>query len=187
MPLSDLDRSSDVIGLHTSPNNTPRQRVKLAFASSSPRQPPPGDDAIDNLLKSSEAIGQHWLVQSPRAAASPRFKPALPATAKDVVERQRLADLVSRKLTRHATTNLLVEQEAYDSVYSDLHAHMDTQEALGHDLVPLIDPRMKLVRPKNLRYGVTHTVPTKYGDRPMLPCRSFMLPNGDSGGRSFDF
>jgi len=176
--LPGLTTSAAVIGLHSSPDNTPR---------ASPRQTlPAGDDAIDTLLRSSAVYGLHYKA-SPRAAPEFDFTAAYPSTARAVIRRQQLADQVFRKMTDHNLTDMMMENEAFDSIYSDRHAHKDTETAIGPDLVPRIDPRMKHVRPKDLGYGVIHTVQTMVGERPLLPCRSFMLPNGESGARSHDF
>ena len=96
---------------------------------------------------------------------------------------------------RPRSTHLLAPRGS-DNVYSEVHAHKDTESGLGLGLVPSIDPRC-ITRPKDMRRqdekGCTfvHTVPTTYGSRPLLPTRSFMAiglgHEGEARGRSIDF
>ena len=65
------------------------------------------------------------------------------------------------------------------------HVHKDTESALGHGFVPVVDARL-VARPKELPYGRLYQVATLFGQREMLPSRSFMS-FGSGPGRHIDF
>lgn len=73
----------------------------------------------------------------------------------------------------------------FDAVYSNVFTHKDTESAIGKGLIPKVDPRC-LTRPKDLNYGIEHTLHTKYGARTPLPTRS-VLGIGVGPGRAVDF
>ena len=113
--------------------------------------------------------------------------PNVGQNARSIVEQQRLRDGINRQKTHHALTSSMMERESFDNVYSDRWAYKDTESALGTGtLVPYIDSRASIVRPKTLRYSDQHMVPTAYGDRVVLPSRSFLVW-GAGPGRSIDF
>jgi hypothetical protein len=78
-----------------------------------------------------------------------------------------------------------MEKMDFDSVYSDIHVHKDTESAIGHGFVPVVDPRL-VARPKDFPYGRNVTVKSALGQRRLLPSRSFMAI-GAGPGRSVDF
>ena len=68
-----------------------------------------------------------------------------------------------------------MEKMDFDAVYSAKHVNKDTESVVEYgNLVPRIDPRCSIVRPKDLSYGLEHRVWTAQGQRPMLPSRRFM-------------
>jgi hypothetical protein len=96
-------------------------------------------------------------------------------------------EAVDESASRSTRTNgQQMERMDFDAVYSNLHTHKDTESALGHNFVPVVDPRRIPTRPKNLPYGSAHHIQTRRGPRAPLPTRSFMLI-GTGPGRSFDF
>jgi len=105
--------------------------------------------------------------------------------AQRIKEKQRLADLRVRK-SAHSLTGTEMIGENFDNVYSEEHAHKDTISALGDGLLPTVDTRCTITRPKGITYGAIHKVKTCMGERPMLPTRSFMAI-GEGPGRSIDF
>ena len=123
-----------------------------------------GADVRADVMRSSDVIGRHYScrpltprIASPRTPAvwrqatqgggDPSQELVGNAIARSVAERQRFADQ-NRKLEMHQFTNEKMEVEVYDSIFGNRFAHKDTEESIGHDLVPLIDPRARLVRPK---------------------------------------
>lgn len=78
-----------------------------------------------------------------------------------------------------------MEKMTFDDVYSNTHAHKDTESAIGRGMIPVVDPRC-VTRPKDLGYGLQHVVHTSFGVRRPLPSRSFMAI-GTGSGRSVDF
>ena len=110
--------------------------------------------------------------------------------ARHILEYMRGKDGVHRQMTQLSLSNSMVEKEAFDNVYSDRHAHMDT---VGHlhssTLVPMFDPRTRCTNPAELKYGAEHFVNTALGMRKVLPSRSFMLLGHSAGrsGRHIDF
>jgi hypothetical protein len=110
--------------------------------------------------------------------------------ARHMLEYMRGKDGVHRQMTQLSLSNSLVEKEAFDNVYSDRHAHMDTAGHLhSSTLVPMFDPRTRCTNPPDLKYGAEHFVNTALGMRKVLPSRSFMLLGHSAGrsGRHIDF
>lgn len=75
----------------------------------------------------------------------------------------------------------IMEHMAFDSTYSNAHVLRDTESALlPGSLLPTIDPRRALTRPRNLPYGSSdvgqprHIISTPFGPRRVLPNRSFL-------------
>ena len=110
--------------------------------------------------------------------------------ARHMLEYMRGKDGVHRQMTQLSLSNSMVEKEAFDNVYSDRHAHMDTAGHLhSSTLVPMFDPRTRCTNPPDLKYGAEHFVNTALGMRKVLPSRSFMLLGHSAGrsGRHIDF
>ena len=78
-----------------------------------------------------------------------------------------------------------MEKMDFDAVYSNIHVHKDTESAIGHNFVPVVDPRV-VARPKEFPYGRPVNLKSAFGQRRMLPSRSFMAL-GAGPGRSIDF
>jgi len=110
--------------------------------------------------------------------------------AQRIKEKQRLADMHT-KMSSHDLTGTQMIAEDFDNVYGQEHSLKDTISSLGNGLVPTVDERCKVTRPKDIIYGNVHKVKTCMGERPMLPSRSFMCIAGSSQyvgpGRSIDY
>jgi len=116
-----------------------------------------------------------------------------------IKQKQAMADIRTKK-TQHSLTGGEMMAEAFDNVYSEEHANKDTASAMssggkganGAFMVPTIDQRHSIIRPKDIAYGATPMVKTRHGPKPLLPSRSFMAI-GEMGadragpGRAIDF
>jgi len=164
-------------------------------ATSSPSVPSPRSprgeynylQQVNALSETSRTgVGFYWGQSlSPRSMAIPSEL----TSARAVTDYQRAMGGSQRQMTHHSLTSQHVEKESFDSVYSDLHSHMDTASALGADLVPRLDVRTRATRPKDLRsWDGEHVVQTGFGPRAVLPSRSFVLWGDSHGpGRHIDF
>lgn len=168
-------RTSDAIGAHPRPE-TPdlTDAAVMHFEAQFAHRFGGGDGRLGAVLASgrvTEAAARHQKEWIRRAEELSR-----PNTVPNGAGRD--------KLSRHATETAM-ERMMFDDIYSTKYAHKDTESALGVGFVPVIDPR-QVTRPKDLRYGFAHTKQTAFGERSVLPSRSFMCI-GTGPGRSVDF
>jgi len=113
-------------------------------------------------------------------------------------QKQAMADLRTRK-SSHSLTGTQMQAESFDNVYSEAHASKDTASALGNGngdqpfMVPTVDPRGAIVRPKDIPHGEEPMILTAKGKKPLLPSRSVMAIECGVGlerpgpGRSIDY
>jgi hypothetical protein len=177
------------------PQSAPIWRTTLRTSDAIGRHPPPEPpDLSDAAVMHFEAQFRHRfgdnrgqlgsVLASEHTKAAAAFQEAWIARAEEL-SRKTYSQEDGTENTKLRVDGERMEKMTFDDVYSNLHAHKDTESAIGRGFVPVIDPRC-VTRPKDLGYGLPHFVQTKWGARAPLPSRSFMRI-GTGPGRAIDF
>jgi len=170
-------RTSDAIGTHPPPKRVdPNDAAAMHYEAQFARAFGDVGREVGAVLASSDTAAA---VRFQQEAIARAYELTDPATK--IAQRNTLLRSDSKRADGQS-----MEKMDFDAVYSNEFVNKDTESAIGVGLVPVIDPRCRLTRPKELGYGLDHRIPTASGARPVLPSRSFMRI-GDGPGRAIDF
>ena len=197
--IRDGEVSSDPIGMHTgvgparlSPRSRPytapiwqdpsrAARTSDAIGIHPPRQALNRNDATQMIYEAqfAHSFGERGRELGPVLATADTMA-AIEYRKQAISRAHALSPKPKKDTTATDNTSLRadgvrMEKMDFDAVYSAKHVNKDTESVVEYgNLVPRIDPRCSIVRPKDLSYGLEHRVWTAQGQRPILPSRSFM-------------